>query len=193
MNFQPRKPVGFQDVQNNNHSFVDFQSFQKNLNGNTVKGEQTMFHSSQHFQTNGTLHEKFVSSKVVTSTESRDVSSGVTTLKKGKQRKHRGTTASETSEDLAVRLQRLLCEDDSMSEPEDSSVAHEISSAVYSFSEDSEFDRNLINQRSLERAKNIPATAKIPRSSHVSMDESSDEEVFRRNTKLNYKMHSKTL
>ena len=88
-----------------------------------------------------------------------------------------------------------MCEDDSMSEPEDSSVTHEISSAVYSFSEDSEFDTNLMDRRykSLEKVRKIPATAKIPKNSHVSMDESSDEEVFKRNAKLDYKMHSKTL
>jgi hypothetical protein len=82
-----------------------------------------------------------------------------------------------------------------MSEPEDSSVTHEASSTVYSFSEDSEFDTNLMARRykSLERPGKTPATAKIPRSSHVSMDESSDEEIFRNTTKLNYRMYSKTL
>jgi hypothetical protein len=80
-----------------------------------------------------------------------------------------------------------------MSEPEDSSVTHEASSTVYSFSEDSEFDTNLMARRykSLERPGKTPA--KIPRSSHVSMDESSDEEIFRNTTKLNYRMYSKTL
>ena len=228
---QQRKPVDFLDVQNNNHSFADFQWVQENINGNAVKGEQTIFHSSQRYQADEISRQRFVCSRV-TSAERKNVSSSVTmkqlkneriatsetfkqlkngedpsetesqmernkekSLNTSKQRKQRGTTGSETSEDLAVRLQRLLCEDDSMSEPEDSSVTHEISSAVYSFSEDSAFDTNLMDQRykSLEKVRKVPATAKVPKTSHISMDESSDEDVFRRNTKLNYKMHSKTL
>jgi hypothetical protein len=78
-----------------------------------------------------------------------------------------------------------------MSEPEDSS--HEISSAIYAFSEDSEFDTNLMERRykSLERPRKTPAM--IPRSSHISLDESSDEEIFGNNPKFDYRMHSKTL
>ena len=82
-----------------------------------------------------------------------------------------------------------------MSEPDDSSATHEISSAVYSFSEDSEFDTNLVEGRykNLERSRKSPATLKIPRSLHMPQDDSSDEEVFENTTKFDYGLHSKTL
>lgn len=50
------------------------------------------------------------------------------TLNSRIRRRPKPSEASETSEDLVVRLQRLLCEDDSMSEPEDGSITHESSS-----------------------------------------------------------------
>lgn len=112
--------------------------------------------------------------------------------KPANQRKKRGTTISDTSEDLSVRLQRLLCEDESLSEPEDSSVLNEASSAIYSFSEDSEFGAKRMERmyKSLERPrKKTPATQKILRSSNVPIDDysSDDEFVGRKTTKFDYK------
>ena len=113
----------------------------------------------------------------------------------GKERKQRGTTISETSEDLALRLQRLLCEDDFISEADDSTVTHEISSAIYSFSEDSDFDTSLMKRqyKSLDRPKKTPATLAIPKSSRISIEESSDDEVFGKQTKFDYRKYYKTM
>ena len=82
-----------------------------------------------------------------------------------------------------------------MSQRDDSSATHEVASTVYSFSEDSEFDRNLMELRykSPLRSRKSPATLKNPRSSHIPLDDSSDDEVLENNTKLNYAIHSKTL
>ena len=92
---QQKKPVRFLDVQNNNHSFADFQSFQENINGNAVKGEQTMFHSSQRYQAGEISHHRFVSNRV-TGTERKVVSSSV----KMKQLKNESIATSETFKQL---------------------------------------------------------------------------------------------
>jgi hypothetical protein len=88
---QQRKPAGFLDVQNNNLSFVNFQSFQGNYQGSAVKDEQKMFHSTQNYQAAGVSRESFASGRVI-STERREVSSSVTM----KQFKNESMATSET-------------------------------------------------------------------------------------------------
>lgn len=209
------------DVENNSLSFVNFHSTQSNYDRSTAKDEQKMSHSTQNFNARRISRELSGSESRVTSSQRTQQSTSVTMKEfkkkevdhsesleqfenKGivssetiKRPKKKVATASETSEDLSVRLQRLLCADDSMSEPEpdDSSVNPEISSAIYSFSEDSEFDTTVIQRRykSLEKPKKSPVTMKIHRSSQISIDDSSDEEIFRNDAKLNYRFSSKTL
>ncbi|XP_028406751.1 microtubule-associated protein futsch-like [Dendronephthya gigantea] len=214
-----RKPAGFMDVQNSSLSFVNFQSSRESYNArgadeqkmlNSSNGnERVGFTSSTSFSTQ-TSQDRLASRGVTVHTfkqlksedndamkknESKEVSS---ISKSMKQRKKKGTTASDTSEDLLVRLQRLLCDDELLSEPEDSSISHnEVSSAIYSFSEDSEFDPKLMERvyKSLERPRKIPATQKNPRSSNVPIDDDSSDDEFtgRKEMKFNYKIHSKTL
>ena len=76
-----RKPLGFIDVQNNNLSLVNFQSFQGNYKGNAGRGE-TRFQSLQSFET----RENFTSSKAINS-ERKEKYESVTSMKQFKNQR----------------------------------------------------------------------------------------------------------
>lgn len=125
--------------------------------------------------------------------------------------KNKKETNSQSSEDLSLRLQRLLSEDSS--EPDDSSINQDITSPIYSFSEDSEFDNKhpatfsyntkprLHNvqmdqrmYRSLERPKKTTKNPAKTRSSQMYLNGySSDDEFYPTSPRANYRLHSKTL
>ena len=133
----------------------------------------------------------------------------ITTAKRSKHfTKKRKQTNSKSSEDLSTRLKRLLTDDSSG--PDDSSLSlnQDITSPIYSFSEDSEFDNQFFKNkatfsntgmdqrqyRSLERPKRTTKNIRMSRGSQISPNEfSSDDEYYPNRSGFDFKSHSKTL